>query len=59
VRIVGTAPSAGDFVGEENCVCGFLLDAYAADAHDDVCYADPDTGHIVDRCPSCDRSLWP
>jgi hypothetical protein len=55
VSAVGTRPSAGDFRGEENCVCGFMVDEY--DGGHSFYYADPDTGRVIDRCPDCGRDL--
>lgn len=49
-------PSAADFKGEVDCVCGFMLDEYD-DGHYRIQYADPDTGLVVRQCPSCKRDL--
>jgi len=48
-----TTPSAGDFMSEAYCICGFILDEY--DGRYRVEYADPDTSLVVERCPSCGR----
>jgi hypothetical protein len=46
----------GDFIGEVDCVCGFMLDQYD-DGRFTIEYADPDTDLMVRRCPDCGRDL--
>lgn len=46
----------GNFVKEEHCVCGFMVDEYD-DGRYAIEYADPDTNLVIDRCPDCGRGL--
>jgi hypothetical protein len=45
----------GDFVGEQACRCGFIVDEY--DDGRAYEYADPATGLRITRCPDCGRDL--
>lgn len=46
----------GDFVREERCVCGFVIDEYD-DGRYAIEYADPDTDEVLEDCPQCGRRL--
>lgn len=54
------APSArrpfGDFIAEDYCSCGFVVDRYDDGRHT-IEYADPDSGLHIDQCPQCGRTL--
>lgn len=51
-----TRKPIGQFMGEESCRCGFIVDEYD-DGRYTIEYADPDTGLVVERCPECGRDL--